>query len=30
MLKLNAKVDADGEDPAIVALDWLKAEGLVK
>jgi osmoprotectant transport system substrate-binding protein len=30
MLKLNAKVDADGEDPAIVALDWLKAEGLVE
>ncbi|MGH3446839.1 MAG: glycine betaine ABC transporter substrate-binding protein [Nocardioidaceae bacterium] len=29
MLKLNAKVDEDGEDPAIVARDWLVKEGLV-
>jgi osmoprotectant transport system substrate-binding protein len=27
---LNAKVDVDGEDPHQVALDWMKAEGLVK
>jgi osmoprotectant transport system substrate-binding protein len=30
MLKLNAKVDVAGEDPAIVAKDWLVQEGLVK
>lgn len=30
MLELNAKVDVDGEDPAIVARDWLISEGLVK
>lgn len=30
MLELNAKVDVEGEDPAIVARDWLKSEGLVK
>jgi osmoprotectant transport system substrate-binding protein len=27
---LNAKVDVDGEDPHQVALDWMKAQGLVK
>ncbi|MFI6404220.1 glycine betaine ABC transporter substrate-binding protein [Streptomyces sp. NPDC050548] len=27
---LNARVDVDGEDPHQVALDWMKAEGLVK
>ncbi|WP_043679420.1 glycine betaine ABC transporter substrate-binding protein [Streptomyces xylophagus] len=27
---LNAKVDVDGEDPHQVALEWMKAEGLVK
>ncbi|MFJ9250163.1 glycine betaine ABC transporter substrate-binding protein [Streptomyces sp. NPDC101776] len=27
---LNAKVDVGGEDPHQVALDWMKAEGLVK
>jgi osmoprotectant transport system substrate-binding protein len=30
MLKLNAKVDVAGEDPAIVAKDWLVKEGFVK
>jgi osmoprotectant transport system substrate-binding protein len=29
MLELNAKVDTDGEDPAIVARDWLIKEGLL-
>lgn len=29
MLELNAKVDVDGEDPAIVARDWLVEQGLV-
>ncbi len=29
MLDLNAKVDTDGEDPAIVARDWLIKEGLL-
>lgn len=29
MLELNAKVDSGGEDPAIVARDWLKKEGFV-
>lgn len=29
MLKLNAKVDVGGEDPALVARDWLKEQGLV-
>ncbi len=29
MLELNAKVDNDGDDPALVARDWLIAEGLV-
>ncbi|MBE8469459.1 glycine betaine ABC transporter substrate-binding protein [Streptomyces justiciae] len=28
--ELNARVDVDGEDPHQVALDWMKAEGLVK
>ena len=27
---LNAKVDANGEDPHQVALDWMKAEGFVE
>ena len=30
MLELNARVDSDGEDPAIVARDWLVEEGLVE
>jgi osmoprotectant transport system substrate-binding protein len=30
MLALNAKVDVAGEDPAIVAKDWLVAQGFVK
>jgi osmoprotectant transport system substrate-binding protein len=30
MQKLNAKVDVAGEDPALVARDWLVKEGLVK
>jgi osmoprotectant transport system substrate-binding protein len=30
MQKLNAKVDVAGEDPAIVARDWLIQEGLVR
>lgn len=29
MLALNARVDNDGEDPALVAKDWLIKEGLV-
>lgn len=29
MLELNAKVDTGGEDPAIVARDWLVKEGLL-
>ena len=29
MLALNARVDNDGEDPALVARDWLVKEGLV-
>ena len=29
MLELNAKVDTDGDDPAIVARDWLIKEGLL-
>jgi osmoprotectant transport system substrate-binding protein len=29
MTELNAKVDADGEDPGDVAQEWLKAQGLV-
>nr|WP_176562292.1 glycine betaine ABC transporter substrate-binding protein [Mycolicibacterium palauense] len=29
MLSLNAKVDNDGQDPAIVARDWLIKEGLL-
>lgn len=27
--KLNSRVDVDGEEPAIVAFDWMKAEGLI-
>lgn len=30
MLALNAKVDNDGEDPAIVARDWLIEQGLLR
>ncbi|WP_280418175.1 glycine betaine ABC transporter substrate-binding protein [Nocardia carnea] len=30
MQDLNARVDIDGEDPADVAYDWLKNEGLVE
>lgn len=30
MQKLNAKVDVDGGDPALVARDWLRSEGFVK
>ncbi len=29
MLDLNAKVDTNGQDPAIVARDWLIKEGLL-
>ncbi len=29
MMMLNAKVDSDGDDPAIVAREWLIAEGLL-
>lgn len=29
MLSLNAKVDSDGDDPALVARDWLIDEGLL-
>lgn len=29
MQELNARVDSDGEDPAIVARDWLAEQGLV-
>jgi osmoprotectant transport system substrate-binding protein len=29
MLELNAKVDNDGEDPALVARDWLIGQGLL-
>ncbi|GGF42077.1 glycine/betaine ABC transporter substrate-binding protein [Marmoricola endophyticus] len=29
LLKLNAKVDVDGEEPADVAYDWLKQNGFV-
>ena len=30
MRELNAKVDVEGQDPAIVAKDWMVKEGLVK
>lgn len=30
MQELNGRVDIDGEDPADVAYDWLKSEGLVE
>ena len=30
MLALNAKVDNDGADPALVARDWLIEQGLVR
>lgn len=29
MLRLNARVDNDGEDPALVARDWLIEHGLL-
>jgi osmoprotectant transport system substrate-binding protein len=29
MQKLNAEVDVDGRDPAVVARDWLAGEGFV-
>lgn len=29
MLELNAKVDSDGDDPALVARDWLIQQGLL-
>jgi osmoprotectant transport system substrate-binding protein len=29
MMTLNAKVDTDGDDPALVARDWLIQEGLL-
>ena len=29
LLKLNAQIDVDGRDPALVAFDWLKKEGFV-
>jgi len=29
MMRLNAKVDQDGQDPAIVAKDWLLQQGLL-
>ena len=30
MQELNGRVDIDGEDPADVAYDWLKSEGLIE
>ena len=30
LLKLNARIDVNGEEPAEVAYDWLKQEGFVK
>ena len=30
LLKLNAKVDVDGEDPADVAFNWLTQEGFIE
>jgi osmoprotectant transport system substrate-binding protein len=30
MLELNARVDVEGEEPSLVALDWLKSEGFVE
>jgi osmoprotectant transport system substrate-binding protein len=30
LLKLNAQIDVDGEEPATVAFRWLKQEGFVK
>lgn len=30
LLKLNAKIDVDGEDPSDVAYGWLKQEGFLK
>ncbi|MBT2208686.1 glycine betaine ABC transporter substrate-binding protein [Actinomadura sp. NEAU-AAG7] len=30
MRDLNSKVDMDGEDPAFVARDWMRAQGLVR
>ena len=30
MIELNRRVDVDGEEPADVALDWMRSEGLVE
>ena len=30
LLKLNAKIDVDGDEPADVAYDWLKQEGFIE
>ncbi|MGJ9412161.1 glycine betaine ABC transporter substrate-binding protein [Aeromicrobium sp. CF4.19] len=30
MLELNARVDVEGEEPSLVAVEWLKAEGFVE
>lgn len=30
MQELNGRVDIDGEDPADVAYNWLKSEGLIE
>jgi len=30
LLKLNAKVDVDGGEPAQVAFDWLKSQGFIR
>jgi osmoprotectant transport system substrate-binding protein len=30
LLELNAKVDVEGKDPAVVAFDWLKSEGFIE
>ena len=30
MLELNARIDVEGDDPAIVARDWLRSEGFVR
>jgi osmoprotectant transport system substrate-binding protein len=29
MLRLNAQVDVEGADPALVARDWLRQKGFV-
>ncbi len=30
MRRLNAKVDVDGQEPVLVARDWMRSEGLIK